>query len=316
MGSRSQMRQTTLKVSNQDSPKESPKSTVKIAPIDKSKGAEVTSLFDHGNAQSVELHSLKEEMRSMLRDMNKTISTNVAKTVTDKIDALDKKFSDLFTEIKEDIKGVKTEVLKAKTDIETVSKKVTDIEDSLEYQGKTLVENDEKQKSNLNNVKSEIDAKLQELNQKLLLMEKQDRKYNLLFYGFSEEGGENIFDKLRGVFASDLGINPYTVDNMYFVHGHRMPSENVEGPKPIILRFAHYGDREIVLSNAYKLAGTKRRILSDLPVAMKKERRRLAKEAFHIRKSERLQTRIKEKGLNVYLEVRKESADQWVKREV
>ena len=40
------------------------------------------------------------------------------------------------------------------------------------------------------------------------------------------------------------------------------------------------------------------------------------KEAFHIRKNEDLQTRIKEKGLSVYLEVRKEKTDDWVKRKV
>lgn len=318
MTSRAQMRQTTLKVSNQDSLKESPKSTVKIAPVDKSKGAgvEVTSLFDQGNAQNAEFKSFKEEMRKMIEDMNKNISKSVGTTVAEKIDALDKKFSNLFTEIKEDIQSIKTDVLQAKTDIESISKKVTDIEESVEYNAKMVVENDENQTSNLDKAKTEIDAKTQELNQKLLLMEKQDRKYNLLFYGFSEEKDENIFDKLRKVFCNDLGIDPYTVDNMYFVHGHRMPSENAEGHRPIILRFAHYGDREIVLSSAYKLAGTKRRILSDLPVSMKKERRRLAKEAFHIRKSEELQTRIKDKGLKVYLEVRKESTDEWVKRDV
>ena len=88
------------------------------------------------------------------------------------------------------------------------------------------------------------------------IYEKHDRKYNLLFYGFPEERSEHIFDKFRKVFVNDLGIDPYTVDNMYFVHGHRLPTENEEGPKPAMLRFAHYGDRDIVLSNAYKLAGT------------------------------------------------------------
>ena len=147
-------------------------------------------------------------------------------------------------------------------------------------------------------------------------MEKHDRKYNLLFYGFKEERNENIFANMRQVFVHDLGIDPYTVDSMYFVHGHRLPSENAEGPKPIIIRFSHFGDRELVLSMAYKLAGTRRRILSDLPVSMKKERRRIAKEAYYIRKNEKLKTRIKEKGLDVYLEVRKEDEDDWEKRKV
>ena len=52
-------------------------------------------------------------MRSMLNDMNKTISKNVGTTVAVKIDTLDKNFSNLFTEIKEDIKGIKTDVLES-----------------------------------------------------------------------------------------------------------------------------------------------------------------------------------------------------------
>ena len=222
----------------------------------------------------------------------------------------------MFTEIKEDIKSVRAEVLEAKADVEEVKTRLDTVEESLNFQGVTLTENEEKQKASLNKVKAEIDSKIQELNQKMLLMEKQDRKYNLLFYGFPEEGSENLFDKLRNIFVKDLDIDQYTVDKMYFTHGHRMPAENQQGPRPIILRFAHYGDRELVLSRAYKLGGSKRRILSDLPVVMKKERRRLAKQAFTIRKDEELQTRIKDKGLDVFLEVRKESTDSWVRREV
>ena len=63
-----------------------------------------------------------------------------------------------------------------------------------------------------------------------MFKKKHDRKYNLLFYGFSEEGSENIFDKMRDVFVNNLEIDPYTVDNMYFVHEHRMPAVNQDGP--------------------------------------------------------------------------------------
>ena len=57
--------------------------------------------------------------------MNKTmhISTSVARIVAETIDTLDKKISDLCTEIKEYIKSIKPEVLDAKTEIEIVSKK-------------------------------------------------------------------------------------------------------------------------------------------------------------------------------------------------
>ena len=40
-------------------------------------------------------------------------------------------------------------MVEAKTHIETLTKQVKEIEESLEYQGKTLVENGEKRKSDL-----------------------------------------------------------------------------------------------------------------------------------------------------------------------
>ena len=48
---------------------------------------------------------------------------------------------------------------------------------------------------------------------------------------------------------------------------------------------------------------------------MKLERDRLAKAAYKIRKEENLQTRIRDKDLDLYLEVRKEKKGKWVRRE-
>ena len=39
----------------------------------------------------------------------------------------------------------------------------------------------------------------------------------------------------------------------------------------IILQFSQYSDRDLVLSNAYKLAGARRTLLADWPVQMKED---------------------------------------------
>ena len=305
----------SVKPQVQDSPKDSPKSTVKVALLDKTKenkNSDIATLFKQageGKVQDSDLNSFKEEMKSMMQKMNNTIST--------KFESLDTKFTGLFNDFKSEMSILRNEVRETKRDIERVSDKVGEIERSLEFQIKTVADNEEKHLAHLSKVKAEIEVKLQDLNRKLLIMEKQDRKYNLLFYGFAEEErGENLFDKMRTVFVEDLGIDQQKVENMYFAHGHRMPAEGQEGPRPLIMRFSSYEDRELVLSKAFKLAGSRRRILPDLPVIMKKERGRLAKEAFNIRKREGLQTRIRDRGLEVLLEVRKERSDQWVKRVV
>lgn len=299
--------------------KDSPKSTVKIAQLDKLRESQVLGASGDSKSMSAELSSFKEEMKEMMKEMNKTItknvSTNVSTTVNAKIDELESKFSVMFSEYKTDLQALRVEVNVAKDGLKDVSDRVTALEQSMDFSNGQQKEDDEKQTRNLNKLKAEIDTKMQELNDKLLLMEKHERKYNLLFYGFAEEKrGENVFNKMRKVFVDDLKLDSQRVDSMYFAHAHRLPAEREDGPRPLIMRFAAFEDKELVLSNAHKLAGSKRRILHDLPVVMKKERGRLAKEAYTIRHEEALQTRIKDRGLEVYLEVRKEAGDKWVKR--
>ena len=47
---------------------------------------------------------------------------------------------------------------------------------------------------------------------------------------------------------------------------------------------------------------------------MKNERSRIATAAYDIRQKEDMHTRIRDKGLEVFLEVRKTAADKWMKR--
>ena len=280
---------------------ESPKSTVKVAPVEKEKEKDDT-----------ELKKFKQEMKLMLTDFGKTL--------TDKLETMDTKFTGMFTEYKKEIedlrqevKSSRTEVTEVKTKVKDVSDKVNAVEKSLDFHIKEL---EEMKKKDIKGAKEYIDEKVAEINQKLLMMEKHDRKYNLLVYGIKEESDESICDKMRDLFVNDLEISQYRVNDMYFAHAHRLPSKKKGVPKPIIIRFTNYGDRELVLANAHKLGGTRRRIVSDLPLQMKETRGILAKEAYRIRHEEHMQTRIKEKGLTVSLEVRKKTGDDWVNRKV
>lgn len=293
-----------------DSPKDSLKSsTVKIAPVKDRQMAEQAGshVYSDSKALEVEFGKFRNEMKALFVEMDGKISG--------RIESLDKKFSGMFKEFGEELASLKNEVIKAESKVGEVSDKVEGMERSLEFQAQTIEQSEIKLTEKLEKASSDLDTKIKAMNQKLKLLEKQDRKYNLLFYGVAEERSENLFEKIRPLCKEDLEIHAETVDNMYFAHGHRIPSERNEGPKPIIIRFCSYQDRELVLSRAYKLAGSRRRILSDLPVDMKKERGRLAKAAYDIRQNEKLQTRIRDKGLDVFLEVRKSRDDLWAKRE-
>jgi hypothetical protein len=121
--------------------------------------------------------------------------------------------------------------------------------------------------------------------------EKHDRHYNLLFYGFEESPGENLELIMKTFFKDKLKINEAPVQAMIFANNHRLPKDPCKGPKPIIVKFLTIPDRELVLSKAFSpaLRDKKiRRILSDLPVIMKRERGRLAQAAYELRKNEQL----------------------------
>ena len=246
-----------------------------------------------GKTSNLHFEGFKSDIQKMFK--------NIDSKMTDKIDKLDKKFTGLFENFGKELASLKGDLAESKTTIKNVPEKVDEIETSLEFHSNKIIENDEKQKEELEKAKTELDENNTELKQKLLTLEKQDSKYNLIFYGFPETTNENVVDTLKIIFINDLRIDPVRVERIKFNHGHRMPSEATGAPKPIILRFASYADRDMVLSHSFKLAGTRRRIVTDLPFSMKKERNRLAKEAFKIRKGENFQTRIREKGLSVFL---------------
>ena len=70
---------------------------------------------------------------------------------------------------------------------------------------------------------------------------------------------------MRAFFVSHLKIDENRAENIVFHNGHRTPTKAVAVPKPIIMRFVYYEDRDLILSNAHHLARTGKRILTDLP---------------------------------------------------
>lgn len=247
------------------------------------------------------------EMRTMFKDFEQRIGTRLKK--------LDDKFTGIFNELREDINAVKTDMEEVKADVQNMKSQVEDIEQSLEYQAGRADDIEKEQEEKLARMNSEFDDKLESLNKKLMMLEKHDRKYNLIFHGITEEQGEKLYNKMRGFFLHSLKIEEERVKKIHFSNGHRLPSDH-DGPRPVIMRFVSYEDRELVLSKAFNLAKTGMRILTDLPVPMKKERQRLAKIAYGIRQKENLKTRIRDTGLDMILEVRKDDSTRWAPRKV
>ena len=131
-------------------------------------------------------------------------------------------------------------------------------------------------------------------------------------YGLAEQTNENAIDRVYNFMVDDLGIERERADSIPIANAHRIPTKhNTVGPKPVIIRFIHYGDKQFIMSKGNKLAGKKIRMLDDLPPCMKEARNVLANMAYKIRNEEKLKTRIRVSDTHVILETRLNSTDKW-----
>ncbi|VDH99358.1 Hypothetical predicted protein [Mytilus galloprovincialis] len=120
--------------------------------------------------------------------------------------------------------------------------------------------------------KIDLQQQIDELKEKSILLEKHDRKYSILIYGIDDSNPEeNIYATTRKLFSEKLLRDAPQANSMPLANAHRVPTHG-KGPKPILVRFVHFGDKQLVMSKAYNLKGTKIRLLDDLPVSMKEER--------------------------------------------
>jgi ribA/ribD-fused uncharacterized protein len=114
------------------------------------------------------------------------------------------------------------------------------------------------------------------LQEKVVRMENQSRRDNLLFYGISEEKGESDADCLNKVYellARKVGIPIPVLNRMSIVRGHRK-GVHVEGKnRPIIVKFHYFPDKQHILSCAKRLKGTYYFINEDYAVETEKTRR-------------------------------------------
>jgi ribA/ribD-fused uncharacterized protein len=90
------------------------------------------------------------------------------------------------------------------------------------------------------------------LRSKLSDAETYSKKNNLKFFGIPELKGEStsdLMDKLAIVLSSiDIDLSNLYIDNL-----HRLPS-NAKGPRPLIVKFTSFLDRQLVWNNRHMLA--------------------------------------------------------------
>jgi hypothetical protein len=255
-------------------------------------------------APSSEFNSFKEEIKEFFLKYDEKLDR--------RLNEFDDKFTSIFRDLKKEMSEMRLEVYESKKELKELISKVNTMEESVEFQAKLI---EDKAEANDDKMEKYI-QELEDLKTKMTMQEKHDRRYNLLFYGFPEEKNENIKTVMKTFFTEKLEIPKEDVDSMIFANYHRIPNDG-KGPKPIIVKFLCMPDRDLVYSKFLHpvLREERKRILSDLPVKMKQERGRIAKLAYEIRQSEKLQTRIVEQGMSLFLEVRDSKTQPWKRRD-
>lgn len=240
-----------------------------------------------------------------------------------------------ITNMSETISEVKAEVTSVKTDLKSTQHQLKCIKDSheelergvqamdlqfsehIESEAKKFSDYVESEGKKLELIKENIQLKIDKVREQQILLEKHDRKYNVLIYGLKEEKDEKINERIYDFMVNDLNIEKKRADNIPLANVHRIPSRDRShrGPDTVIVRFIHFPDKQFFLSKGSNLAKKKIRMLDDLPVCMKACRHDLANIAYRIRTHERLQTRIRVVGTHLILQTRLNARDTWQKRE-
>ena len=120
------------------------------------------------------------------------------------------------------------------------------------------------------------DVKMRELEWRLVDQEARSRRNNLLFFGAAEKSGEQCADVIRDIVGKELKLDPA---GLSIQRAHRLgaprPSnavgQSTSRPRPIIVNFSNFNDRERIWSVRHKL----RRplgISEDFPLEVRKAR--------------------------------------------
>ena len=211
-------------------------------------------------------------------------------------------------------------------------KTVSDLETGLTYTSDKV---SSIEKEDLPQLRSLIDKKIEELEEKVTLSEIHDRKQNLLIYGVRQRNEkEDIYEVAQDVFVHFMGISREEAARIPLTNAHRLRPPTTRGaagarPQPpiIIIRFVRMIDRDRLLYGFERRPRqpsthpstsaqphipppesspfSKVTIRTDLPPKMKRERGRLASVAYTLRKKDHLATRIKILGSKIILQTRK-----------
>jgi ribA/ribD-fused uncharacterized protein len=171
--------------------------------------------------------------------------------------------------------------------IPALEKGISNLNDRLDDVNKVRKEDSEKiceLEGNMATIQGEntqLKTELSEIKSKLLYMESQCRRNNLIFKGIQEDDAESwdaVEAKVLQVLETDMEIA--NARNIVIERAHRIndrPRGKTEVPRSIVVKFLNYKDRQLVLSNTKKLADKRSEIMvfEDYPREVQTMRQKL-----------------------------------------
>ncbi|CAG2192465.1 unnamed protein product [Mytilus edulis] len=184
-----------------------------------------------------------------------------------RLDSVEKNLTELISDVKSEVGQVKSDLSITNTEVTQLRQDHNELERGvghLESQFNCL------ETEKLEKLKLDIDKKLASLKECQVLLEKHDRKYNVLIYGVEQKPNEIIWEVLENLFVKDLGIEKFKADSFPIANAHRIPAkapvDGTKRPDAIIVRLMHYDDKQFIMAQAYKVAKKRIRIVDDLPL--------------------------------------------------
>jgi hypothetical protein len=262
------------------------------------------------SSSSAERRTISDESRD-----TKLVRENMAENMADVIKlikGLESKLDSKMSALEKTATSLEAKITKGFDDVNANITKLTEKVDALEMDIEVMKQTQKDDVNVIKELRGEVDA----LKYSLLSTQAYARKYHLLLYGV--EGHENnprkTVAKVRKFAKENWKLE--NADQIVIRNAHRLQKRYDEAPATIVVVFLYWHEREAFLKAGPNLRGSRMSVRTDLPPELKKKRGQLASMAYEMRRDEKIQTRIREKGAEVWLETRDNISRPWKRMEL
>lgn len=107
----------------------------------------------------------------------------------------------------------------------------------------------------------------------ILDLQTRSMRDNLIFSGIQEKSPDNPESLIKNFMTTHLRLPPDTVQNITFHRVHRLGKQSDNRPRPIIAKFEHFQQKELVKSKGKELKGTTFRLNDQYPREINERRK-------------------------------------------